>query len=199
MPSTNGIQIDNLPDKWEVLNQFLLNSISNGQPSLSVNKFFARFTTSWSPYIFSLKEAATKFTIKIEIFHMMFSYDEFWSFMESAKRVWELGFLRWTLQTDLECDFGEMKWWKIKQFRFNNSGDNWYSNWDEWNERLFNILKGITDWEDLCSSLRKFELKYNTTDENKNKLILSIEEMFPTLEHRLDLQFKFKGDNRLIP
>ena len=86
---------------------------------------------------------------------MKVSKSEFCSLVEKAKNAEMIGFSSWTILTDSEWDFGDMKESKVQLLHFNYSGDSNHSNWNSFfSNRFNNIISGISKSKGLKNSIK---------------------------------------------
>ena len=137
--------------------------------------------TDFKFYFYSVREFSSKTIECASLFRMKLSLEEFCLFIKAWKHVQSLGFIYCNIITDFECEFGELRECKIQRLGFDESGGREFSNWIDYRERLFNILKGIDGWQNLKSSLKKVSLKFNWEEVVITELKSDIERLFPLL------------------
>ena len=150
MPELQVYFINEVPASNEDLNQLLLSSIPQNQQSFYFN-MFAQKSIYCNFYFFSLRDAVSKFTEYVNFSNLILSKEKFCSIIKAAKGTKNLIIQYCTIMSDSECDFGEMSCCKIQNLKLFNCGDQTYSNWGYYNEKLYNIIFGIS----ICENMKK--------------------------------------------
>ena len=109
---------------------------------------------------------------------------QFCTLIKTAKRLEKIKFQYWTILTDDECDFGEMKDCKIQNLNLYHCGNKLadFSNWEDKINRLSNILTGVENCENLRNSLQKMCLTYQYSFLYKDILENELKK-YPKLSH----------------
>ena len=90
--------------------------------------------------------------------NIIMTQPEFWLLIKAAKGSRHVGFLKSTISTDSEWDFGAMEACKIQilELRFWGLQEN--SNWIDYPNRFTNILSGIANCPNFKNSLKNIWL-----------------------------------------
>ena len=134
-----------------------------------------------------LRDSFSKFTEIIEVNKFRFTCTQFCALVKAAKGVNKLKIHECLIFSDTECDFGEMKEWKIKTLNLHNWGIKSLSNWNDNIFRLENILIGIEKCQNLRESLQKVIITFFCADLDREALKDKIS-AYPLLKH---IEFKF--------
>ena len=191
MPELGRTAFWSVPEESKELNNFLLNSIIIMQEKFAFNAF-SENTIYWNNYFIGLCRAVSWFTNQIELYQLRILNQEFWTLVKASKHIDKLKFLSWSILSNNECNFGEMKNWKITTLDLKRSGNSENSNWDKSHNLWLNILLGIDKCKNLKESLNKMWLDYDSFANLKSDLIRSIKVKMPKIKHNAHLEFSFK-------
>ena len=129
-----------------------------------------------------LRETISKWTEKVLIFYLEFNCFQFCSLVKAARKVDTLEIKWCKINTDFEWNFGEMRDSKIRILNFKSTGHKNFSNWNDNQHRLENIIIGIDRCENFRNSLNEIILSYDEIEAN-NDYLRELLERYPRLRH----------------
>ena len=154
MPKGANISILGLFDNSNDFKHFFKNSVPFGCGGFEIYSQLL----SWSNYFNYLREAWSRTLNIIWIDGMKMSQTEFWTLVRSSKNASELNIIKCWVETDKECDFGNMYGCKISSLNLKFTGS--YSDWRSYPERCTNIMLGISNSSSFTSSLTKIDIRH---------------------------------------
>ena len=181
MPSHNEYLILSPPSNCEDLNKFMFSSIPSSQKSLWFNTYFNP-TIDWKNYFISLKEAVSKFTEKIELNNLNLTISEFCCLAYWARKVKTLQLSYCIFTSETECNFGEMKGWKMEKLSLFACKENEDNSIKSQKELKFEVLRAIEKCENFHKSLKIIDFSDGVGKE-QNEIKTEIRRRFTKLSH----------------
>ena len=107
-----------------------------------------------------MKEVAIRITRTLRIWNTTLTQEIFWLLVNASRRCSEVCFIRCTILTKTECDFGNIDDCKIEKFSLKETGNPLQSNWEKYPKRLTNIIDGILKCQGLRNSLKEIDINH---------------------------------------